>query len=50
MPKPKISINVRVSPQLHRGIKKLAEKNEESFQAVVDRALQELLEREKAAA
>ena len=49
MPEPKISINVRLSPKIHRDVKRLAEKPGNSFQAIVERALQELLEREKSA-
>lgn len=49
MPEPKISVNVRLSPQIHKGVKRLADKPGASFQAIVERALKELLEREKTA-
>lgn len=48
MPEPKIPINVRLSPQTHKGLERLRKRKGVTFQALAEQAFTELLARENA--
>ena len=50
MSEPRIPINIRITVQTHKALTKLKQRSGATYQELVERAINELAEREKAAA